>query len=403
MNWPDRKQLYFFLRLLFLLNLFFFGYLYLTILLVRGHTSGSPPVTDFLRYWAASALTLAGDPAAVYALPQLKALGQAVSGWDIPSVAPYPPTFLLLILPLSLLPYPLSLAVWRGVTLGGYLGLMRHIAPNPLTPWLFLGFPAVFLNLSYGQNGFLSTVLLGGGLLLMERHSLAGGFLLGLLSYKPQLAVLLPLALAAGRRWQALGGALVAAAGLALASLWIFGVDTWMAFLRSISGVVRYADHQALWRKMPTIYAAARLAGAGFSGAMILQGVAAAGAGAAVIWVWRRGAPLSLRVAVLTLGTLLATPYAFEYDLALLALPFAFLGWEEYLQGRRPGQAFLILCWLGLYQFRLLAEKNFPAGPLILLAMLTFALYRAYPWEACAQVHPGPQEIGEVPEVKVAH
>ena len=114
----------------------------------------------------ASTLTLAGNPAGAYSLPLIKAVVQAVSGWDPPSVAPYPPTFLLLILPLALMPYQLSLAVWQGLTLGGYLLLMRRIAPHPLTPWLFLGFPAIFLNISYGQNGLLSTVLLGGGLLL---------------------------------------------------------------------------------------------------------------------------------------------------------------------------------------------------------------------------------------------
>jgi hypothetical protein len=384
MNSPDLKRLHFFLRLWFLVNLLFFGYLYLIILLVRGHTSLSPPVTDFVRYWAASALTLAGNPAGAYSLPLVKAVGQAVSGWAPPSVAPYPPTFLLMILPLALMPYQLSLAVWRGLTLGGYLLLMRRVAPHPLTPWLFLGFPAIFLNISYGQNGFLSTVLLGGGLMWAERHPLAGGGLLGMLTYKPQLAWLIPLALVAGRRWRALGGMLTVAASLILASLWAFGPDTWTAFSKSLSGVVLYADQQVLWRKMPTIYAAARLAGAGFAGAMTLQGCAAAAAGAAVIWVWARGAPLALRAAVLTLGLLLATPYAFEYDLALLSLPFAFLGWEEYRQGRLGGQAFLIFCWLAFYQAQLLAGKHIPANPLILVAMLAFVLYRA----AALKVHP---------------
>ena len=240
MNRPDLQlqRLHSFFRLWFLVNLLFFGYLYLIILLVRGHTSLTPPVNDFVRFWAASTLTLAGNPAGAYSLPLIKAVVQAVSGWDPPSVAPYPPTFLLLILPLALMPYQLSLAVWQGLTLGGYLLLMRRIAPHPLTPWLFLGFPAIFLNISYGQNGLLSTVLLGGGLLLAEYHPLAGGGLLGLLTYKPQLAWLIPLALAAGRRGRTLGGMLSAAAGLALATLWAFGPDTWIAFLKSLSGVV---------------------------------------------------------------------------------------------------------------------------------------------------------------------
>lgn len=375
MNWPDQKRLHLLLRIIFLVNLLFLGYLYPIVFIVKSDIMANPPMNDFLRYWAASALTIYGEAAAAYSLPKLQAVGKTIGSWDIPSVAPYPPTFLLMTLPLALLPYQLSLLVWCAVTLAGYLLLMRFIAPHSLTPWLFLGFPAVFLNLIYGQNGFLSTVLLGAGLFLMERHPLSGGFVLGILSYKPQLALLIALALMAGQHWRALGGLLLATAGLALASLWLFGQETWIAFWGSISGVVTYADDFQHWRKMPTIYAAARLAGASFPGAMMLQGIASAAAIGAVTWIWFRGAPLALRVSVLTLGTLLATPYAFEYDLALLSLPFAWLGWEEYLKGRLTGQSFLIFCWI-IFYLNFVEKINFQVTPLILLALFFFVLYR---------------------------
>ena len=54
---------------------------------------------------------------------------------------------------------------------------------------------------------------------------------------------------------------------------------------------------------------------------------------AMVIWTWsRQGIPLARRASVLVLGILLFTPFAFEYDLALLALPLAWLAWEWYTE-----------------------------------------------------------------------
>ena len=123
------------------------------------------------------------------------------------------------------------------MTLAGYLLIVRRIAPHHLIIWWALAFPGAFQNFGYGQNGFLSVILLGGGLLLLESNPFLGGLLLGLFSYKPHLAVLVPLALLAGRRWRALAGLLTGALGLALASLWVFGPDIWRVFLGSLNSL----------------------------------------------------------------------------------------------------------------------------------------------------------------------
>lgn len=386
----EQKRLQLYLRVLFALFLLLGGYLYLILgcywtvagLLTKpGLTDlmGKPVGHDFLAFWAASHLARTGDPGAAYSLAQLHAVEQAIIGANIPAWAwNYPPSFLLMVLPLSLLPYLASLAVWVGVMLWGYLATLRRIAPHPLTPWLFLAFPGVFDNFFYGQNGFLSAVFLGSGLLLLDSHPFAGGLLLGMLSYKPQLAVLLPVALVAGRRWSALGGTMVASGALVLASWWILGPSTWAAFWHNLPFASKLMDDPVYWSKMPTIFATSRLAGANLTVAGLLQGIALGGAIAAVGWTWLHGAPLALRASVLTICIFFATPYAFEYDLALLGLAFAWLGWEEYTKDRKDGQAFLISCWLALYlaSFNLTLKASWQINPLILLAMLFFALYR---------------------------
>ncbi|WP_029586365.1 glycosyltransferase 87 family protein [Bradyrhizobium sp. URHD0069] len=67
---------------------------------------------------------------------------------------------------------------------------------------------AVFINAVGGQNSTWTAALFGGGLSPLERRPLLAGGLLGLLIYKPQLGLLIPVALA-GRHWRASEGVAV--------------------------------------------------------------------------------------------------------------------------------------------------------------------------------------------------
>jgi hypothetical protein len=250
-----------------------------------------------------------------------------------------------MVLPLSLLPYAVSFICWMALTGSGFIYVIRSLIPrNPLS-WLVLVFPGTVVNFLYGQNGFLSAAILGGGLLLAERHPFAGGCLLGLLSYKPQLALLIPLALAAGRYWQALLGAVISGVTLILASLLLLGSDAWIAFFKNLPMAADYVNRATVWTNMPTVFAAARLQGASWELGSALQAIALIVAGLAVGWVWFRRAPLPIRGSVLAAGICLAAPHAFNYDLTILALPFAWLGWEAYTQESKFQEISLLLAW----------------------------------------------------------
>jgi hypothetical protein len=343
-------------------------------------TTGKTAGRDFVTLYAASYMARTGNPSAIYSWPQLHRVEEKIIGTNTPPFAwNYPPVYLLIILPLSLLPYLASLMVWLFTTLTGYFLTIRRIFPHRLAPWIFLGFPAVTTNFFYGQNGFLSASLLGSGLLVLDRHPFTGGLLLGLLSYKPQLAVLIPIALMAGGCWRALTGVAVAAVGAALASLLVFGSGTWMAFFHNLSFASGLTNQSIYWSKMPTVFAACRLAGASFPVAVAIQGASTLGIGVVVCWIWRRRLPLPLRASILLVGIFLATPYAFEYDLAILGPAFAWLGWEEYSSGRLHGQVFLICCWMGVFfsMYALPLRAVFQINLLILLALVFFILSRS--------------------------
>jgi hypothetical protein len=72
----------------------------------------------------------------------------------------------------------------------------------PMAACVVMAAPAVMINLVSGQNGAFSAAILAGGLMLLDRRPVLAGLLLGLLCYKPQLAVLVQVALVASGRWR---------------------------------------------------------------------------------------------------------------------------------------------------------------------------------------------------------
>lgn len=363
----------------FFLAIFLIFYI-LLILTGSGLTDrqGFPIGRDFSHYWTASTLALAGEAAAVYDVQRLEAARAQVFGRSrvrLPWL--YPPTFLLMILPLALMPYLASLAVFQLTTLAGYLWVIFRTAPHRSTVILTLAFPGTLQNIIFGQNGFLSGALLGGGLLLLDRFPRAAGFMLGLFTYKPHFAILIPVALIAGRCWQALLAMVISALGLAIASVLVLGPEVWLAFEQNISFATKLLQSTTLhWHNRPTLYSAVMLLNVGLRAAWTFQGGAMLLATGSVAWVWHRKAPPAVRYSVLVLSLLFFTPYAAVYDLTLLALPLAWLGWEGYTQGWQTGeQNLLIIGWLTPLITPVMAKATgLQVAPLIIATLLICTL-----------------------------
>jgi hypothetical protein len=197
---------------------------------------------------------------------------------------------------------------------------------------------------------------------------------------------LVPLALIAGRRWRALAAMLATAAALILASIIILGSEVWLAFLKNVLFSVQNLKTSAIsagstlpLEKMAGVFTAVLLAGGNILTAAIFQGASMLLTVFLVAWAWRRGAPLPLGGSLLVLGAFLFTPYAFIYDLAILALPLAWLGWEGYARGRLPGEkTCLALGWLAPLLARPLAQAtHLQIVPLILGLLFFLTLSRA--------------------------
>jgi hypothetical protein len=291
---------------------------------------GAGVPTDFVNVWAAGKLAFAGHAAAAYDWPTHKlaednALGVAFDGyygWH------YPPPFLFVATALAALPYTLAFLVWTFATFPGYLAAIRGIVGSRVGYLLAAAFPPVLANFFVGQNGFFSTALLGGALILIERRqSLFAGALLGLLTYKPHLGLLIPIALVAGAEWRVMIMAAVVAALLAAASWLAFGTDSWLAFAGHLgqSSQAVFAEGKADWSKLQTAFGLLRDLGASEPLAWTVQAVVALIAAGAVAFIWRSRACYEIKAATLATAALLATPYLYIYDLAVLAIPLAYL------------------------------------------------------------------------------
>ncbi len=228
---------------------------------------------------------------------------------------PYPPWFLLAVAPLGWLPYPAAALAWRVVTFAALVaatGAWRWRWDRAL---LLAVAPACALSFVVGQNGFLTAALMVGGLRLLPVRPILAGMLLAATAYKPQLAILVPAYLLFGSHWRAVAGAGLAVAILTLATGLLLGWDMWPTWLGTMQSqaLALTAGRAPKLDQMPTVTAAVQRLGGGAGLARLLQ-LLTAMAALGALWRARRfTGPM-----VLPLATMLATPYAFGYDLPVV-------------------------------------------------------------------------------------
>lgn len=334
-----------------------------------------PYQMDFISWWAAGRLGLEGQAPLAYDFNAHRAVElQATMVAGIPFG--YPPAFLIIAAPFALFPYPVAAVAWVILTWAAYAVAVRLWAPRAF--WLAMAMPPLLINAITGQAGFLIAALLIGGLALLPKRPLLGGILLGLIIIKPQLGIVIPFALAAGREWRAFLGAALSAGALLLAGLLLFGMASYQAWFGNAglyTSVV--ADGLAGWQRMASVYSALRFDGLGAAPAWIVQGLVALAAVAACCRLWHRKTEWGARAGALAAATALASPYLFGYDTLLLIMPFAWL----LTRGRHA--VLLALCWalmlLGLLQaLGWAAGPNLaPLVPMILLALIWREAQRA--------------------------
>ena len=332
--------------------------------------------SDFVSFWAASRLALDGHPADVYVPAVHWPVQRAVLGPDIGySAFFYPPIWLLFCLPLALLPFWVSLAVYLVLTALAYWCVLRLVLP--MADSAIWAFPAVALNVIFGQNGLQSTALYGLGLLLLARWPVLSGFCFACLAYKPHLGLVLPIALLVLGQWRAAAAATIGVLLLALASLALFGWQTWKNFLAGLP-LSRQILENGLVNNIAwaSVFRAVRELGGSVKTAYVAQLLVAGLAVSLMVLILRRS-PNAVTAAV-PLAALLCTPFLLAYDLALLAVPLAWLTLQGAAQGFLQGEKVAIALGFLLPVLAVLGSKlALPwLAPLILIGLFIVVLRR---------------------------
>jgi hypothetical protein len=288
---------------------------------------------DYPAFYGAGTIVLDGDSAHLYdpdrqAQAQRDLFGQEHDGF---LYFAYPPAVAAAYAPLALLPYRLSYALHTLLMIGALVLALRVL--RPIVPilarrfWvsavLAAAFFPMFRAIGGGQNTALTVLLIAlAWRAAHDGHDVRAGVFIGLLLFKPQLAVLFLLLLLVTRRWRAIGGA----AGVGVA-WWVAGVP-----LLGVGWVRPWLDRAQWFSAMDarvngknsvsflgaTQSAFGEHATIPLLGAALLSGITVL----LVVRTWRRAGPhdLAAPMAVACAGGVLAVPHVMFYDAGLLVI-----------------------------------------------------------------------------------
>ncbi len=333
---------------------------------------------DFLAFYTAAKGTVEGAAAEIYNA----AFFQDLMGRLYPDRADvnltwqYPPTYLLMLAPLALLPHLAGYAVWSTASAAGFAAVMRNIATDKLILFAILASPSAYAAYITGQNGFFTGALIVLAAVYPKTRPILAGVAAGLLTMKPHLGILIPVAYLAAGCWRSFFTAVATAAALALASLAVFGPEVWQAFLASLQSTSDLlGDGRLPVEKMATPYSAALYLGLPDIAAKFVYGLFAAASVAIVFLAWRRLEDTLLKASALIACVFMTAPYGYHYELIMLALPLGAIASIALKNGWLPYEKWLLAAAFLLPLAFSAASKNGPglSYPFI-AALIVFAI-----------------------------
>jgi len=344
--------------------------------------------TDFVNYWSGARLAISGAVDVVYDLPRYFAV---LRQWFSPEMRgmnfSYPPHALLLLAAFGALPYLAALVLWSLTGVCAFIAVALGRLPRREDATLLLAIvlaPVVWVNVVLGQFGLFLAALFVGALRALPARPVLAGVLIGALTVKPQLGLLLPLTLLLLRAWRAFFAATVSAVVLIGVSIAAFGLEPWRVY---IADTMPYQWHfvgvmDGFYRfQMTTPYTVLWFAGLPVEAALALQVVVSLVIAAALCAALRSEACWPLKAATVAFGSVLMVPYVLAYD---LAIPLAALVW--WLRDGEPrvdaaGLVLVAAVWALPFGLGTLVQtQGLPLRPLVLLACYAWLVSQALGW-----------------------
>lgn len=322
-SWLDRERVELYSRIIALCYIPGLAFLMLIatdrIAFPRGSTG-----TDFQSFWTAAHMWLGGGDPYDFAAFSARQSGSIYAFL-------YPPPFLVLLIPLGILPYELALLAWVSIGLLAFVITARQLSPSI---WPVLAFPPLLINAAHGQNGAIMAALFVAAALTVKDRPFIAGNLLGCMIIKPHLAILFPIAFLAWRRWEIIVGGIVGMALCVAISVAVLGPQSWVDFISKGGEARNLLEYNTiLLPKLVSLFGVIRTSGGPLWLAYGLQIMAAF---AAIYCVVRASGDLEFGMAVLAIGVVMTTPFVYSYDLLILIVPLAWLAQDGMQRGFKP-------------------------------------------------------------------
>jgi arabinofuranan 3-O-arabinosyltransferase len=335
---------------------------------------------DFRVFWAAGQLALTDEPLAVFDLQRLGAVHNVGPDDWMPWL--YPPGFLVLMLPFGALSFSLAFLLWTLLSLlAVWLAARQFTAgAGPATLAMTVA-PAYLPTLAIGQVSllWLAGLLVALAALRSQNWVLAGIFI-GCLTLKPQLGLLIPIALVAAGCWRTIAAATITALLLAALPTLLTGPEYWPMLGAQMLAMGDRAMHFiATVDLMVGPFFLLVTLGLPPDVALWLQWALTVALAVVVFHIWR--APtisFDTKAAALLSAILLSAPYFWHYEAAMTAAIGLFLLRAGLLHRTVPHMALLTLLWFGssLQALSVLSGlgSHLALGAALVTTMLVWAL-----------------------------
>ncbi|MCG7521219.1 glycosyltransferase family 87 protein [Ruegeria sp. Ofav3-42] len=305
---------------------------------------------DFRVFWAAARLAVLGSPLEALSIDSLANTHGVVDGEWMPWA--YPAGFLVALMPLGTMSFSAAWLVFTIVSIGAVLIAFRPFSSGVIPVWLgFAIAPAILPNLMMGQTSILWSAGIVGALALIRADKLIlAGIVIGLLTLKPQLGILIPIALIASAAWPTFISAAITTIMISVFATFVVGIEYWSEMFNMMQAHfdnIRDASEQNTL--MISAFSTFSSFGLPDRVALLLQWTTTSLAAVMVFVTWRSPKiSFDLRAATLLLGIVSSTPYLWFYESALLAPAALFMVRAGILGSNTSGMILTALMWLGI-------------------------------------------------------
>jgi len=203
----------------------------------------------------------------------------------------YPPSMFLLMAPFGFLSFKAALALWEAGSVSALISILYRIVPNRTALLLIMTSPAAVLTIILGQSSFLTTALLIFIFSRLNKNPVLAGLLIGCLTLKPQIGVLLPVVLIAARRWRVIITASITTLSIVALTSLLFGANVWVQFYNlgmPVQTNLVLKPDTTLLSQMPTMFSFMRLLGFGVPSSLMVQGLFSVLAASLAYWAFSR-------------------------------------------------------------------------------------------------------------------